>query len=157
MFGELMRWNPGEELSNWHRDIDDLFGRFFQRPDSENSFSHWTPRVETYRKDSDYVVRVDLPGVDPKDVHVEAEGNLLSITGERKGKEKGPEYRGTFYGKFERRIALPQGVETGKISAHYEHGVLEIRVPLPAQLAGRKIPIQIEQKEDKRKLESKVA
>ena len=52
---------------------------------------------------------------------------------------------------------MPQGVETGKISAHYEHGVLEIRVPLPAQLAGRKIPIQIEQKEDKRKLESKVA
>jgi len=55
MFGELMRWNPGEELSNWHRDIDNLFGRFFQRPDSENSFSNWTPRVETYRKDSDYV------------------------------------------------------------------------------------------------------
>ena len=65
MFGELMRWNPGEELSNWHRDIDDLFGRFFKRPDSENSFSNWTPRLETYRKDSDYVVWVDLPGVDP--------------------------------------------------------------------------------------------
>ena len=165
MFGELMRWNPGEELSNWHRDIDDLFGRFFQHPigrffqhpDSENSFSNWTPRMETYRKDSDYVVRVDLPGVDPKDVHVEAEGNVLSITGERKGEEKGPEYRETFYGRFERRMALPQGVEADKIAAHYEHGVLEIRVPLPAQLAGRNIPIQIGQKEDKRKLESKVA
>jgi HSP20 family protein len=157
MFGELMRWNPGEELSNWHRDIDDLFGRFFQRPDSENSFSNWTPRVETYRKDTDYVVRVDLPGVDPKDVHVEAEGNLLSITGERKAEEKGSEYRETFYGKFERRFTLPQGVDAAKISAHYEHGVLELRVPLPVQLAGRKIPIQIEQKEGKRKLESKVA
>ena len=157
MFGELMRWSPAEELSNWHRDIDDLFGRF-QRPDSENStFSNWTPRVETYRKDNDYVVRVDLPGVDPNDVHVEAEGNLLSITGERKSEEKGSEYRETFYGKFERRFTLPQGVEAGKISAHYAHGVLEIRVPLQAQLAGRNIPIQIEQKEDKRKLESKVA
>ena len=82
-------------------------------------------------------------GVDPKDVHVEAEGNVLSITGERKGEEKGPEYRETFYGKFERRIALPQGLEAGKISAHYEHGVLEIRVPLPAQLAGRKIPNEL--------------
>ena len=157
MFGELMRWNPGEELSNWHRDIDDLFGRFFQRPDSENStFSTWTPRVETSRKDSEYVVRVDLPGVDPKDVHVEAEGNVLSITGERKSEEKGSEYRETFYGKFERRFTLPQGVETSKISAHYEHGVLELRVPLPAQLAGRRIPIQIGQKEEKRKLESTV-
>ena len=157
MFGELMRWNPGEELSNWHRDIDDLFGRFFQHPVGRFFQSNWTPRVETYRKDSDYVVRVDLPGVDPKDVHVEAEGSVLSITGERKGEEKGAEYRETFYGKFERRMALPQGVEADKIAAHYEHGVLEIRVPLPAQLAGRNIPIQFGQKEDKRKLESKVA
>jgi len=61
--------------------------------------------METYRKDSDYVVRVDLPGVDPKDVQVEAEGNLLSITGERKGEASGPEYRETFYGKFERQLA----------------------------------------------------
>jgi HSP20 family protein len=157
MFGELVRWNPTEELSNWHRDIDDLFGRFFPRHESENSVNNWTPRMETYRKDCDYVVRVDLPGVDPKDVQVEAEGNLLSITGERKGEASGPEYRETFYGKFERRFALPQGVETGKISAHYEHGVLEIRVPLPAQNAGRKIPIQIDQKENKRKLEPKIA
>ncbi len=54
MFGELMRWNPD-----------------------------WVPRIETYRKDNDYVVRLDLPGVDPKDVQVQIEGNLLSITGER--------------------------------------------------------------------------
>src|SRR5882672_12771433 len=83
-------------------------------------------QMETYRKDSGYVVRVDLPGVDPKDVHVEAEGNVLSITGERKGEEKGPEYRETLYGRFERRFTLPQGVDAGKISAHYEHGVLEL-------------------------------
>ena len=72
-------------IVNWHRDIDDLFGRFFPRHESENSVNNWTPRMETYRKDSDYVVRVDLPGVDPRDVQVEAEGNLLSITGEWKG------------------------------------------------------------------------
>jgi len=116
----------------------------------------WVPRMETYRKDSDYVVRVDLPGVDPNDVHVQAEGNLLTITGERKSEEKGPEYREAFYGKFERRIALPQGLEAEKITARYEHGVLEIRVPVPAQLAGRKVPIQIEQTNNK-KLESKAA
>jgi HSP20 family protein len=154
MFGELMRWNPAEELSTWHRDIDDLFGRLVGRP--ESSVNSWAPRLETYRKENDYVIRVDLPGVDPRDVHVQAEGNLLSITGERKAEEKGPEYRETFYGKFERSLALPQGVEADKIAARYEHGVLEIRVPFPAQLTGRTIPIQIEQKDNK-KLESKAA
>ena len=154
MIGDLIRWNPAEELSNWHRDLDELFGRFLHRP--ESSFQSWVPRMETYRKDNDYVVKVDLPGVNPQDVHVETEGNLLTISGERKGEERGSEYRETFYGKFERQITLPQGVEADKVTANYQHGVLEIRVPLPAQLAARKVPIQIEEK-DKRKFESKAA
>jgi HSP20 family protein len=91
MIGDLIRWNPAEELSNWHRDLDELFGRFLQRP--ESSFQSWVPRMETYRKDNDYVVKVDLPGVNPQDVHVETEGNLLTISGERKGEERGSEYR----------------------------------------------------------------
>jgi HSP20 family protein len=156
MFGELMRWSPADELSSWHRDIDDLFGRFFGAPESSSTSFNWVPRVETYRKENDYVIRVDLPGVDPKDVNVQAEGNLLTISGERKSEEKGPEYRETFYGKFERQLALPQGVETDKIAARYQHGVLEIRAPLPAELVGRNIPIQIEQNNVK-KLESKAA
>jgi HSP20 family molecular chaperone IbpA len=51
---------------------------------------------------------------------------------------------------------LPQGVEADKVIATYKHGVLEVRVPLPAQLTGRKVPVQIEEK-DKKKLESKAA
>jgi HSP20 family protein len=154
MLGELMRWNPTEELSSWHRDIDELFGRFFGR--HENSVGGSMPRIETYRKDNDYVLRVDLPGVDPKDVEVRAEGNLLTITGERKTEAKNSDYQETYYGKFERTLTLPPGVEADKIAAHYRHGVLEIRAPLPAQLAGRKIPVQMEQRDNK-KLESKAA
>jgi HSP20 family protein len=90
------------------------------------------------------------------DVQIHAEGNVLSISGERKMEEKGQDSQETSYGMFERMITLPQGVETDKISARCEHGVLEIRVPVPTQLAGRKIPIQIDQKENK-KLENKAA
>jgi HSP20 family protein len=154
MFGELMKFNPSEELSNWHRDIDDLFGRFFGRP--ETSLGSWVPRMDTYRKDNEYVLRFDLPGVNPSDVHVQAEGNVLSVSGERKSEEQREGYRESSYGKFERTVTLPQSVEADKIAARYEHGVLEIHVPIPGQLAGRKIPVQIEQKENK-KLESKAA
>lgn len=154
MFGELMRINPSQELASWHRDIDDLFGRFFGR--SETSLGGWVPRMETYRKDNEYVLRFDLPGVDPKDVQVQTEGNVLSISGERKSEEKREGYQETTYGRFERTVTLPQGIGADKIAARYEHGVLEIHVPLPAQLAGRKIPVEIEQKEQK-KLESKAA
>lgn len=105
MFGELMRWNPLEELSSWHRDVDELFGRFAGRP--ELSLNSRVPPMETYRKEGQYIVRIDLPGVDPKNMDVHIEGNLLTITGERKSKEERPEYRETFYGKFERQVMLP--------------------------------------------------
>jgi len=156
MFGELMRYNPLEELSSWHRDIDDLFGRFFGHSEASSSLGNWVPRMETYRKDNEFVLRFDLPGVNPNDVQVQAEGNVLSISGERKSEEKREGYQETSYGKFERAVTLPQGIEADKIAARYEHGVLEIHVPLTAQLAGRKIPVQIEQKDNK-KVESKAA
>jgi HSP20 family protein len=124
MFGELIRWDPRGELSSWHRDIDDLFSRFFGR--DEFLGGRWMPPMEAYRKEVD--------------VHVE--GNLLTIKGERKTEEKGQEYRETFYGRFERTVTLPHGAETEKIVARYENGVLEISVPLPKELVGRAIPIE---------------
>ena len=143
MLNELVRWNPfAEELSSWHRDIDDLFGRFFERP--ELRLTAGMPPMESYKKDGNYVVRVDLPGIDPKDVEVHMEGNVLSIKAERKTEEKGPEYRETFYGKFARSVTLPHGVKAEKVTARYENGVLELVIPLPVELAGKKIPIQIE-------------
>ena len=143
MFNELVRWNPFEdELSSWHRDIDDLFGRFRGRP--EFRLTGGMPPMETYRKEGNYVMRFDLPGVDPKDLDVHVEGDLLMIKAERKAEEKGSEYRETYYGKFERAVTLPRGVKAENIKAHYERGVLELVVPLPVELAGKKIPIQID-------------
>lgn len=143
MLNELVRWNPfEEELSSWHRDIDDMFGRFFGSPGLRPTLG--LPPMETYRKNGNYVVRLDFPGVDPKDLDVHVEGDLLTIKAERKAEEKGPEYWETFYGKFEREVTLPHGVKAEKITARYEHGVLELVVPLPVELAAKKIPIEIE-------------
>src|SRR5580765_6149689 len=97
-----------------------------------------------------------ISGVNPSDVQVHTERNLPTITRERKTEEQAHDYPETCYGNFERTLTLPQGVEADEIVARYQHGVLEIRVPLSAKLAGRKIPIQIEQQTN-RKLEPKAA
>lgn len=68
----------------------------------------------------------------------------MTIKAKRKAEEKGSEYRETFYGKFERAVTLPHGVKAEKISARYEHSVLELMMPLPVELAGETMPIQIE-------------
>ncbi len=104
--------------------------------------------MEGYEKEGQYFVRLDLPGVDPKDVEVLAENDSLIIKGERKKaqevEEKGYHYRETSYGSFERRLALPKGIETNKIAARYDKGILEISIPLPPRLVAKKVPIQIE-------------
>jgi len=138
---ELMRWSPFEEVSSWHRN-NHLFDRFFGRHELVDG--RWMPPVEAFRKDDKYVVRIDLPGMDTKDIDVHVEGDFLTIKGERKMEEKGPDYRETFYGMFERTVRLPHGVEADKMAARYENGVLEVSVPLPEALVGRTIPIEIE-------------
>jgi HSP20 family protein len=143
---------------SWHRDIDDLFNRVFSSPQGEQEqdtrLFNWVPAIETLTKDGQYVVRVDVPGVDPRDVEVSVQENNLVIKGERKSsretKEKDYHYREAAYGRFERRLALPQGVDRDKVTASYKNGVLEIVVPQPAALAGKTIPIQIEEGSSKK-------
>jgi HSP20 family protein len=152
---ELIRWNPFQELTSWQSDIDGLFNRFSLFPlrerEVETGLTNWWPTTEAYEKEGRYFVRLDLPGIDPKDVEVSAENNSLTIKGERKKaqdvEEKGYHYSETSYGSFERGIALPKGVDTDKIEARYDKGVLEISMPLPAHLVGKKVPIQIENRE----------
>jgi HSP20 family protein len=149
---DLVRWNPFEELSSWHRDIDELFNRFAGRRlgggTSAAAWGEFFPPVETYTKDGQYVVRLDIPGIDAKEVEVTAEGGILTIKGERKkahdAKEADYQYSEVFAGRFERRLPLPQGVDSEKLQARYYQGVLEVSVPLPQALTGRQIPIQFE-------------
>jgi HSP20 family protein len=158
---DLIRWNPFEELSSWHRDIDELFNRLVDGRvggTSAATLGEFLPPVETYAKDGQYVVRLDLPGIDAKDVKVTAEAGTLTIKGERKKahevKEADHQYSEVFSGRFERRLPLPQGVDSEKLQARYNQGVLEVSVPLPKALTGKKIPIQVE---SQKSLEGKAA
>jgi HSP20 family protein len=156
----LMPWNPFRELTSWHRDIDELFNRVFSSFPFERGLEAmaivpgWLPAVESFTKDGMHVVRLDLPGVDPKDIEVSMVEDTLIIRGQRKSseefKEKGYHYKETDYGRFERRLALPKGVDGDKIKANYRNGVLEVSIPLPVELAGKKISILTEEGQTKK-------
>ncbi|HEU4512098.1 MAG TPA: Hsp20/alpha crystallin family protein [Nocardioidaceae bacterium] len=101
-------------------------------------------RVEDYLEDGDYVLRAELPGIDPgKDVEVSVENDMLTITGERREETKEKSRREFHYGSFRRTVSLPKGAQADKITASYTDGVLEVRVPTGGQeLPATKIPIQ---------------
>ncbi len=136
---EVTRWHPF--LFGGQRDVDAVLDRFLGRREADGG---WTPPMDAYVRDGNYVLRADLPGVEPKDLDIQVEGRLLTIKGERKREEKGHTLRETFHGKFERTVRLPNGVDAAKIEARHRNGVVEVSVPLPVKAAGRRVPVQAE-------------
>jgi len=145
----LMPWRPFRELTTLHKDFDDLLGRFFG--DEEGMPTRWPemtlPKIESFRRDDELVVRADLPGVDPKKVELAIERDHLVIRGEREAKEERKEkdyhYREVSYGRFERVIELPAGVDAESVKATYHDGVLEVTMKAPKDAAPKKVPITV--------------
>jgi HSP20 family protein len=93
-------------------------------------------RVEDFVDDGVYVVRAELPGIDPeKDVQVSLDGDVLTIRGERRQEEKDREHHEFHYGAFTRSLRLPAGTKPDDITAQYADGVLELRIPVEADQA----------------------
>ena len=144
----IVRWTPFDTLAVWERDMQTMLDRFLGRDWFNGERFGWRPRVDMFRRGGDLIVRVELPGIDPeKDVDLEIEGDTLHIRGERKIDEEVTEedryLRERFYGRYERRLMLPEGVDPEKLEARYDAGVLTITVPLPVEVLpkARKVPI----------------
>ncbi len=143
-----------------HRaEVAEFFGRFdrmFEEwtrmlPFRGMAFPRWPEtedliRVEEYRQDGTLVVRADLPGIDPdSDVELTVSEGMLHIRAERreeeKREEKGYLRRELRYGSLSRTLPLPEGVSESDITATYNAGILEIRVPEPKQEPAKKVAI----------------
>jgi HSP20 family protein len=119
----------------------------------ESPFSMFRPfmaqpmRLEDYAEDGHYVVRAELPGLDPeKDVDVTVSGGVLTIHAERR-EEKETKHRSEFYyGAFSRHVSLPEGADENDVTATYEKGILKVSVGLKGKekAAARQIPVKIQ-------------
>ena len=107
------------------------------------------PAVECFTKDKQLIMKVELPGVDPKQVEVMVTGNRLAIKGEKREERKIEEgeyfFREIARGRFERTFELPEGVKKEQVNATYQNGVLEVTVPAPALETARKVPVEIQE------------
>jgi HSP20 family protein len=111
---------------------------------------HFMPTADVFARNGDLVVKLDLPGVDPKDIHVKFEEGELTVTGERKAdkevKEEGYYRKENTYGYFERHMSVPKGIKDTEIKAEYDNGVLLISVPRAAKIENmpkvKEIPVK---------------
>jgi len=107
-----------------------------------NRVSGFTPPVDVHETEEEYLVKIDLPGVKSADVNVEVNDNVLSISGSRVADETGTaQLVERPYGTFTRTLTLPQGVDSDSIEAGYHDGVLELRIPKPAERKPKKITV----------------
>ncbi len=150
----IVRDNLFEDLFDVRREFDKIFNRMLTvKPWGKEEAGRLTefnflPAVETHvdKEAKKYVCKVSLPGINPKEVQISVQGNMLTITGERKEEVRTKEaeyYHEEFsYGEFERVLELPEGVNTEKINAEFVNGVLEITAPVAAVALPRKIEIK---------------
>jgi len=149
----LMRREPRGEAADIFSRFDRLFDEWARMmPFRPMPSPRWwwgvedLIRVEEYRGDGTLVIRADLPGIDPdKDVELTVADGMLHIEAERreeeKREEKGYVRQELRYGSLSRSLPLPEGVTEADISATYNAGVLEIRIPEPKRETAKKIAI----------------
>jgi len=102
----------------------------------------FTPPVDVHETEDAYLVKVDLPGVKSEDVNIEVNDSVLSLSGSRVMDETGAtQLVERPYGTFARTLTLPHGVNSDSIEAGYQDGVLELRIPKPAERKPKKITI----------------
>jgi len=106
---------------------------------------HHAARIEDYREDGTYVLRAELPGMNPdEDIQIQVQGNELSIAAERTVEKHDKAHSEFSYGKFARTVRLPAGAVPDEISATYEAGILEVTVPVKPQTGNtRQIEVKV--------------
>lgn len=147
-------WDPFAELDSVQRQMDQLFRNVsqdtFQFPNSGMDRGTFVPSADTYETPDSLQLRLEIPGVDEKDLHVAIENGVLTVRGERKLEEG--EKEANFlrlerpYGAFSRSFTLPETLDTDRISANYVNGVLTIEMSKRPGAKPKQIPISVGQK-----------
>ena len=139
----LVRWDPLREAAAVHTELSRLMNGLFDGTGRQTQ--DWVPTVDLWESDEALHYAFDLPGIPKDSIVIEVENGALSIsaTRERKQKVETDAFRRfeSRYGTFSRTVGLPQGVSDDDITASYENGVLEIRVPKPEQPKPKRVEI----------------
>jgi HSP20 family protein len=146
----LVRWEPVRELTSLQNDMNRLFNTFFDTPSTGNGGNtprRWIPAMDLVETDEHFVLKADLPGLAEEDVNLEVEDNVLTVSGERKAehedKREGYVRVERAYGSFRRSLTLPEGIDPEGVSASFDKGVLEVRIPKPEARKPRRVAIQV--------------
>jgi HSP20 family protein len=147
----LARWDPFRELQNLEHEMNRLFRRQLSgasHSEQDLTASQFAPPVDVYEDDTKLSIKMDVPGINAKDLDIRVDGNLLTVSGERKfeTEEKKENFRRVEreYGSFSRSFTLPASADTDKISANFENGTLRIDIARRADSRTKQVKVSEE-------------
>jgi len=144
----LVKWTPGMELETLRHDMERLFERTFPKVfgDETEAAHGWRPGLDVRETETAYVVETDLPGMAAEEITVEVEGPYVVVKGERraehKAMEEGVKRAERTFGKFYRRVALPEAAKAAEAEARYANGVLTVTVPKAEEAKAKAITVE---------------
>ena len=144
----ITRWDPFREFvtlqNRMNRLFHDSYGDTREEALTTNTFA---PAVDVYEDEHNVTLKVEVPGIDEKDIDVRIENNTLTVHGERKfeKEEKEENYRRVErqYGSFTRTFTLPQTVDQDSVQANYDKGVLKIQLAKKAEAKPKQIKVNV--------------
>jgi HSP20 family protein len=137
-------------MASLQSEVNRLLNTFFDSPASgaaDGPMRRWAPAMDLVEGEDHYVLKADLPGMDEGDVRIELEDDTLAISGERKAEhadaKDGYVRVERAFGAFHRSLTLPRGVDPEQITASFDKGVLEVRIPKPQESRPRRVAIRV--------------
>src|ERR1700739_1019831 len=145
----ITRWDPFREFSTLQDRMNRLFRESYgpEGRDEALTTTQFAPPVDVYEDEHNITLKVEVPGIDEKDIDVRVENNVLTVHGERKfeKEEKEENFRRVErqYGSFTRSFTLPSSVDPGQVSPDYEKGVLKIKLAKKAEAKPKQIKVNV--------------
>jgi HSP20 family protein len=145
----ITRWDPFREFSTLQDRMNRLFRDSYGPEGREENLNNtsFAPPVDVYEDEHSVNLKIEVPGVDEKDIEVRIENNVLTVQGERKfeKEEKQENFRRVErqYGSFTRTFTLPTTVDAEKVAASYDKGILKIALPKKAEAKPKQIKVNV--------------
>lgn len=142
----LITRHPLTLFGELQRDVNRMFeNRLSPTTTNLMSSSDWLPTVDIHEDKDAYLLSIDLPGINPEDIHVSTHNGVLSIGGKREAvhEEKEQKRSERFFGSFLREFSMPENADLDNVQATSKHGVLELRVPKSTKPEPRRIEVKV--------------
>ncbi len=143
----MNRWEPSRGATTLQEQLNRVFGDMLERAGDESNLTPWAPAVDIFETEHELVVKADLPDVNPQDLDIRVENNILTIRGERKFENKVNEENylrvERAYGSFSRSFSLANSVKSDAIKADYQNGVLTLSIPKREEAKPKQIKVNV--------------